>query len=126
VSSPSYQRSTRSFPSTRREHLDVQIVQGGGVLFKALSSPTMAIDRAGGHMARRRRKTPAKVQAEIWPIAEEFLAAEDRLRQAREAVPRSPDEDPMFEGKMAWDLATEVRTAVECVGEDLRKVVESL
>jgi hypothetical protein len=32
----------------------------------------------------------------------------------------------MFEGKMAWDLATEVRTMVECVGEELRRVVESL
>ena len=32
----------------------------------------------------------------------------------------------MFEGKMAWDVATEIRTVVECVLEELRGVVESL
>ena len=32
----------------------------------------------------------------------------------------------MFEGKIAWDLATEIRTVVECLGEDLKRVVESL
>jgi hypothetical protein len=51
---------------------------------------------------------------------------EDRLRRVWEAVPRSPDEDAMFEGKRAWDLATEIRAVVECVGEDLRRTVESL
>lgn len=51
---------------------------------------------------------------------------EDRLRRAWEAVGRSPDEDAMFDGRKAWDLATEFRTVVECVGEDLRRVVESL
>lgn len=29
------------------------------------------------------------------------------------------DEDAMFEGKMAWELATEVQTVVECVEEGL-------
>lgn len=70
--------------------------------------------------------TPAEAQAEIRSIAEELLAIEDRLRRVWEAVPRSPDEDAMFEGKMAWDVATEIRTTVECVGEELRRVVESL
>jgi hypothetical protein len=70
--------------------------------------------------------TPAEAQVEIRAIAGELLAVEDRLRRVWEAVPRSPDEDEMFEGKMAWDLATEVRTMVECVGEELRRVVESL
>lgn len=70
--------------------------------------------------------TPAEAQAEIRAVAEELLAVEDRLRQVWEALPRSPDEDAMFEGKMAWDLATEIRTVVECVGDDLRRVVESL
>lgn len=31
----------------------------------------------------------------------------------------------MFDGKMAWDLAKKNRTVVECVGEELRGVVES-
>jgi hypothetical protein len=51
---------------------------------------------------------------------------EDRLRRVWEAVPRSPDEDAMFEGRTPWDLATEIRTTVEWVGEELRRVVESL
>jgi hypothetical protein len=70
--------------------------------------------------------TPAEAQAEIRSIAEELLAVEDRLRRVWEAVPRSADEDAMFEGKKAWDLATEIRAVVECVREDLRRVVESL
>ena len=32
----------------------------------------------------------------------------------------------MFEGRIPWDLATEVRTVVECVEEELRGVVKSL
>jgi hypothetical protein len=70
--------------------------------------------------------TPAEAQAEIRAVAEELLAVEDRLRRVWEAVPRSPDEDAMFEGKRAWDLATEVRTILECVGEVLRSAIESL
>lgn len=70
--------------------------------------------------------TPAEAQAEIRSVAEALLSVEGRLRRVWEAVPRSPDEDAMFEGKKAWDLATEIRTVVECVGEDLRRVVESL
>lgn len=70
--------------------------------------------------------TPSEAQAEIRSIAEELLTVEDRLRRVREEVPRSPDEDAMFEGRRAWDLATEIRTVAECVGEDLRRVVESL
>ena len=70
--------------------------------------------------------TPAEAQAEIRAVAEELLAVEDRLRRVWEAVPRSPEEDAMFEGKKAWDVATEIRTVVECVGEELRRVVESL
>ncbi len=70
--------------------------------------------------------TPAEAQAELRTIAEELLAVEDGLRRVWEAVPRSPDEDAMFEGRKAWDPATEIRTVVECVGEELRRVVESL
>lgn len=51
---------------------------------------------------------------------------EDRLRRVWEAVLRSPDEDAMFEGRMPWDLSTEVRTVIECVEEELRGVIESM
>lgn len=70
--------------------------------------------------------TPAEAQAELRAVADQLLAVEDRLRAVWEGVPRSAGEDDMFEGRMAWDLATEIRTVVECVGEDLRRVVESL
>jgi len=70
--------------------------------------------------------TPAESQADLRDIAEQLLALEDRLRRAWAVVPRSVDEDAMFERKMEWDLTTEVGKAVENVGEDLRKVVESL
>jgi hypothetical protein len=70
--------------------------------------------------------TPAEAQGELRSIAEELLGVEDRLRRLWEAVPRSEDEDEMFEGRKPWDLGTEIRTVVECVGEDLRGVVESL
>jgi hypothetical protein len=70
--------------------------------------------------------TPAEAQVELRAVADQLLAVEDRLRAVWEAVPRSPDEDAMFDGRIPWDLATEIRTVVECVGEDLRRVVESL
>jgi hypothetical protein len=70
--------------------------------------------------------TPTEAQGELRSIAEELLAVEDRLRRVWGAVPRSLDEDVMFEGRRAWDLPTEIRTVVECVGEDLRRAIESL
>jgi hypothetical protein len=71
--------------------------------------------------------TPAEAQAEIRAVAEELLAVEDRLRRVWEAVPRSPDEDEMFEGKMAWDVATALRVDLECVLEEqLQAVIRTL
>lgn len=69
--------------------------------------------------------TPAEAQEEIRSIAEEPLAEEGRLRRVWRRCPGRRMRTPMFEGRMAWDLATEIRTVVECVGEDLRGV-ESL
>ena len=71
--------------------------------------------------------TPAEVQAELRTIAEELLAIEDRLRGLLEGLPRSPREDEMLEGRVAWDLATVLRVDLECVvGEQLRWVIEPL
>ena len=70
--------------------------------------------------------TPVEAQVELRAVADQLLAVEDRLRAVWEAVPRSPDEDAMFEGRKPWDVATEIRTVVECVREDLRRVMESL
>lgn len=70
--------------------------------------------------------TPAEAQGELRAVADQLLGVEDRLRAVWEAVPRSPDEDAMFEGRIPWDLVTEVRTVVECVEEDLRRAIKSL
>ena len=71
--------------------------------------------------------TPAEVQAELRTIAGELLVIEDRLRGLLEALPRSPREDEMLEGKAPWDLATALRADLECVlGEQLRWVIETL
>ena len=70
--------------------------------------------------------TPAEAQVELRAVADQLLAVEDRLRAVWEAVPRSPDEDDMFDGRIPWDLGTEVRTVVECVEEELRGLVKSL
>ena len=51
---------------------------------------------------------------------------EDRLQQVRESVPRSADEDAMFEGRIPWNLETEIRTVMECVVEELRSPIQSL
>jgi hypothetical protein len=71
--------------------------------------------------------TSAEVQAELRTIAEELLAIEDRLRGLLEAIQRSPREDEMLQGRVAWDLATALRVDLECVlGEQLRWVIETL
>ncbi len=71
--------------------------------------------------------SPAEVQAELRTIAEDLLAIEDRLRGLLEGLARSPREDEMLEGKVPWDLATALRTDLECVlGEQLRWVIETL
>lgn len=69
--------------------------------------------------------TPTEAQRELRSIAQDLLAVEDRLWQVWKSVPRSPDEDAMFEGELPWDLATEIRTGVECVAQNLRRGIES-
>jgi hypothetical protein len=60
-------------------------------------------------------------------IALDLLGVEDRCRGILARLPRSPNEDAMIEGKVAWDLPTELRTTIECVLEDqLRPAVEAL
>ena len=71
--------------------------------------------------------TPAEVQAALAAITLDLLTLEDRCREVLAALPRSPDEDDMIEGRIAWDLPTELRTTVECVlGDHLRPAIESL
>jgi hypothetical protein len=71
--------------------------------------------------------TPAEVQAALSAIALDLLGVEDRCREILASLPRSPDEDAMIEGRMAWDLPTELRTTIECfLVDELRLAIESL
>jgi hypothetical protein len=68
---------------------------------------------------------PTEACTEIRSIGEKLLVVENWQRRKWEALARPPDEDAMFEGRIACDQATEKRTVVEG-GEDLRRAVESL
>jgi len=71
--------------------------------------------------------TPAEAQAVLAAMTLDLLALEDRCREILASLPRSPNEDAMIEGRIAWDLPTELLTTIECVLEDqLRPAVESL
>jgi hypothetical protein len=71
--------------------------------------------------------TPAEVQAALAAITLDLLGVEDRCREILDSLPRSPDEDAMIEGRIAWDLPTELRTTIECVlVDELRLGIESL
>jgi hypothetical protein len=71
--------------------------------------------------------SPAEVQAALAAIALDLLRVEDRCREILARLPQSLDEDAMIEGRMAWDLPTELRTTVECfMVDELRLAIESL
>jgi hypothetical protein len=71
--------------------------------------------------------TAAEAQAALAAIALDLLGVEDRCREILASLPRSPEEDAMIEGRIAWDLPTELLTTIECVLEDqLRLAVEAL
>jgi hypothetical protein len=71
--------------------------------------------------------TAAEVQAALAAIALDLLGVEDRCREILASLPRSPEEDAMIEGRMAWDLPTELRTTIECfLVDELRLGIESL
>lgn len=71
--------------------------------------------------------TALEVQAALAAMTLDLLALEDRCREILASLPRSPTEEAMFVGEIAWDLPTELLTTIECVLEDqLRPAVESL
>lgn len=71
--------------------------------------------------------TAAEVQAALAAMTLDLLALEDRCREILARLPRSPNEEAMFVGEIAWDLPTELLTTIQCVLEDqLRPAVESL
>lgn len=71
--------------------------------------------------------TAAEAQAAPRSIAFELVRVEERRREILASLHRSPNKEAMFVGEIAWDLPTELLTAIECVLEDqLRPAVESL
>jgi hypothetical protein len=71
--------------------------------------------------------TAAEAQAALAAIALDLLGIEDRCQQLLASLPRSPDEEAMIEGRIAWDLPTELRTTIECLlVDEVRLAIESL
>ena len=59
-----------------------------------------------------------QAQAEIRGVVEALEWIQSRLRSIAEALPRSPNEALMYAGEEDPDIATEVRSVIECVLAD--------
>lgn len=57
-------------------------------------------------------------QAQLRDIAERWEQDADRLRKIQGSLPVSPREEVMLLGEAEPDVATEVRSAIECVIAD--------
>ncbi len=71
--------------------------------------------------------TTARAQAALAEAACRILAVIDLLEEVHTHRPEPPDIDDRQEGRLAYDVATDVLTSIECVLEDnLRPAVETL
>ena len=69
----------------------------------------------------------AAAQAELREIVQELDAIRGRLADIHERLPVSPDETAMLLGELELDVATEVRSVIECVLNDsLRPAIRDL
>jgi hypothetical protein len=67
----------------------------------------------------------AEAQAELRGVAFDLVRLEERCQEVLSSLPRSEDEVAIFEGRIPWDLPTELRTTVECLLEvEIRPAVE--
>jgi len=67
------------------------------------------------------------VQAELGSMAERWEQDMNRLRQIHAGLPVSPREEAMLLGEADPDIATEVRSAIECVIPDrLEPAIQAL
>lgn len=57
--------------------------------------------------------TAAQAQVALRAIAFDFVRLEERCQEVLDSLPWSENEVAMFEGRIPWDLATELRTTVE-------------
>jgi hypothetical protein len=60
----------------------------------------------------------AAAQAELSQIVVELDAIRDRLAEIHDRLPVSPEETAMLVGEEEMDVATEVRSVIECVLSD--------
>jgi hypothetical protein len=69
----------------------------------------------------------AAAQAELRRIVEELEAIRARLAELHERLPVPPQETAMLLGEEEMDVATEVRSVIECVLNDsLRPAIRDL
>jgi len=63
-------------------------------------------------------ETEAAAQAALQQIVQELDNIRGRLIEIHERLPISPEETAMLEGKEEMDIATEIRSVIECVLSD--------
>ena len=68
-----------------------------------------------------------EAQAALQVIAAELLAIEDRLQAIAAELPQSPNRDAMLEGKIPYDVATDLLGTIEVVlADDIRPAFQRL
>jgi len=69
----------------------------------------------------------ASAQAELRQIVQELDAIRDRLTAVHDRLPVPPEETAMLLGEQEMDVATEIRSVIECVLNDsLRPAIRDL
>jgi hypothetical protein len=69
----------------------------------------------------------ASAQAELRQIVQELDAIRDRLTAVHDRLPVPPEETAMLLGEQEMDVATEIRSIIECVLNDsLRPAIRDL
>lgn len=61
--------------------------------------------------------TAAETQTALRAIAFDLVRLEERCQTVLDALPRSENQAAMFEGRITWDLPSELRTTVESLLE---------
>jgi len=72
-------------------------------------------------------ETEAVAQAALQQIVQELDSIRGRLTEIHERLPVSPEETAMLLGEEEMDIATEIRSVIECVLSDsLRPAIRDL
>jgi hypothetical protein len=71
--------------------------------------------------------TGARAQAALGEVVYQLLAVADALEAAYRSLPRPPDLADREEGRLPYNVATEILATIECVLEDdLRPAIQTL